>query len=322
MGTRRGQVPAGWNSSTTLPEGSSSRTCEPPGPVTMSLRKRHAGFAEPGDLGGDVGDEEVDAVPAAGPRLGPVGHGPPGRAGRPAEQQPQVAAGDVGEGGRGAGAHLEAEVLGVEADGGVHVVDHVADVHHLVRFRHGSSCAVVRTGLSGRRGRRAETRCGSPARRPSAGRPGSSPRRRRPRARRRGRGCSSGSVSGWPGNSGHTSRTRSHRLITRSKRCWANTPQVLRPLSGQVDAVLVAHHPHGVGVQGLGVAAGAVRLDQPTGADPGQRLGHLGTGAVARAQEQHPRRHRPGRAPLGGRRREPEPGVQGPTGGGAARPGG
>src|SRR5689334_17918583 len=29
---------AGWNSSTRLPDGSTSRTCEPPGPVTMSLR--------------------------------------------------------------------------------------------------------------------------------------------------------------------------------------------------------------------------------------------------------------------------------------------
>ena len=69
--------------------------------------------------------------------------------------------------------------------------------------------------------------------------------------------------------------------------------QVLRALTGQVDAVLVSHHPHGVGVQGLGVAAGAVGLDQPTGAGPGQSLGHLGAGAVARAQEQHPRHHRP-----------------------------
>jgi uncharacterized hydrophobic protein (TIGR00271 family) len=34
-----GQSPAGWNSSTTLPEGSSSKIWRPPGPVTMSLRK-------------------------------------------------------------------------------------------------------------------------------------------------------------------------------------------------------------------------------------------------------------------------------------------
>ena len=68
--------------------------------------------------------------------------------------------------------------------------------------------------------------------------------------------------------------------------------QVLRAVPGQIDAVLVPHHPHGVGVQGLGVAAGAVGLDQSAGAGPGQGLGHLRAGAVAGAQEQHPRRRR------------------------------
>ena len=29
---------AGWNNSTRFPEGSTSRICEPPGPVTISLR--------------------------------------------------------------------------------------------------------------------------------------------------------------------------------------------------------------------------------------------------------------------------------------------
>ena len=57
---RGGQVPAGWNSSTTLPEGSSSKIWRPPGPVTMSLRKLTLGLAEPSYLGGDVGDDEVD----------------------------------------------------------------------------------------------------------------------------------------------------------------------------------------------------------------------------------------------------------------------
>ena len=282
-------MPAGWNSSTTLPEGSSSRICEPPGPVTTSLRKRQPGLAELGDLGVDVVDDEVDAVPAAGARLLPVGHRSSGGARRTAEQQPQVAAGDVGERGGGAGAHLEAEVLRVEVDRRLDVVDHVADVHHLVVFRHGSSCGVVgagsdRFGESGEQEPDAGLQLGG---RLLEGRR-SWPRRRR-RHRRRGRGCSSGSVSGWPGNSGQTSRTRSHRLITRSKRCSANTLEVLRALPGQVDAVLVSHHPHGVGVQRLGVAAGAVRLDPSAGAGPGQRFGHLGAGAVARAQEQHPR---------------------------------
>lgn len=33
-----GQRRAGWNSSTRLPEGSTSKICDPPGPTTMSLR--------------------------------------------------------------------------------------------------------------------------------------------------------------------------------------------------------------------------------------------------------------------------------------------
>ena len=40
------------------------------------------------------------------------------------------------------GAHLKAEVPGVERDRGVDVVDHVADVHHVVEVGHLSSCAV------------------------------------------------------------------------------------------------------------------------------------------------------------------------------------
>ena len=40
---------------------------------------------------------------------------------------------------------------------------------------------------------------------------------------------------------------------------------MLRRVTGQVDAVLVSHHPHRVRVQRLGMAAGAVRLDRPTG---------------------------------------------------------
>src|SRR5258706_15261903 len=53
------------------------------------------GLAEVADFGSDVVDEEVDAVPAAGAWLVAVGHGPSGGAGRSAEQQPEVAAGDV-----------------------------------------------------------------------------------------------------------------------------------------------------------------------------------------------------------------------------------
>ena len=66
--------------------------------------------------------------------------------------------------------------------------------------------------------------------------------------------------------------------------------QVLGRLSGEVEAMLVSHHPHRVGVHGLGMATGAVRLDDPTRPGDRQRLGHLGPRAVAGAQEQHPHR--------------------------------
>ena len=145
-----------------------------------------------------------------GPGLRPVGHGSPGRAGRPAQQQTQAAPGDVGERGGGVDAALEAEVLGVEVDRGLHVVDHVADVHHLVWFGHGSSCLCH--GVAG--AARAASR--NPMRVSSSAAVCWKPRSWlvvAVRVRRRGPGCSSGR-SRVAGNSGQTSRTRSHRLTT------------------------------------------------------------------------------------------------------------
>ena len=125
-------------------------------------------------------------------------------------------------------------------------------------------------------------------------------------------------TAGGPGKSGHTSRTRSHRLITWSNRCSANSLRCLDAPAADVDAPF-AHHAHGIGVQGLGVAAGADRL-RPGAAEALQdRLGHLGPRAVARAQEQHP--HRPLGRPLDRaarrqrcqrRRGQPQAGVQAP----------
>src|SRR5215831_16431078 len=61
------------------------------------VAEQSPGVAETGDLGIDVVDDEVDAVPAARRRLGAIRHWPRRRASRSAEQQPQVAAGDIGE---------------------------------------------------------------------------------------------------------------------------------------------------------------------------------------------------------------------------------
>ena len=51
--------------------------------------------------------------------------------------------------------------------------------------------------------------------------------------------------SGCDGNSGHTSRTRSHSVITKSKRCADELVEVLGSVGADVDAAL-AHHPHRV----------------------------------------------------------------------------
>ena len=67
---RDGRQPAGWKSSIRLPEGSSMRICEPPGPVTTSLRNGTPSAAQPIDLAGEVVEDEVDPVPPAGRRAG------------------------------------------------------------------------------------------------------------------------------------------------------------------------------------------------------------------------------------------------------------
>ena len=63
--------------------------------------------------------------------------------------------------------------------------------------------------------------------------------------------------------------------------------QVFRASPGDVDPAR-PHHAHGAGVQWLGSAAGARRLDRPAGQVLAQRFGHLRAGAVAGAQEQDP----------------------------------
>ena len=75
----------GSNSSTGLPDGSSTRICLPPTPVTISLRKRAPALAQLRDQRLEVGDLELEAVPAAGRGQRAVRHRlPRRRARRPA----------------------------------------------------------------------------------------------------------------------------------------------------------------------------------------------------------------------------------------------
>ena len=79
-------------------------------------------------FGDEVVHDELDPVPAARHRLPAIGHGPTGRARSAAEQEPETFPRDVREGRGLPGEKAEAEVGRVEGDGGVDVVDHVADV--------------------------------------------------------------------------------------------------------------------------------------------------------------------------------------------------
>src|SRR3954467_4715214 len=74
------------------------------------VAERHALGAQPGDLGPEVVDDEMDAVPTARPGLGAVGHRAAGRALRATQQQTQIAALHIGERGRRRRQHGEAEM--------------------------------------------------------------------------------------------------------------------------------------------------------------------------------------------------------------------
>ena len=103
-----------------------------PGPLTMSLRNVSAGGAQPLDLGRDVVDDEVDAVPAARLGLRPSGIGRPAELVGPlssSRRWPRTTSAN-------AGAELvesaKPKWRRVEGDGRLDVVDHVADVDELV----------------------------------------------------------------------------------------------------------------------------------------------------------------------------------------------
>ena len=87
-------------------------------------------------------------------------------------------------------------------------------------------------------------------------------------------------------NAGHTSRTRSHRVITVSNRCGRNSSTCFVRFA-LMSMPYVAQDTDGVRVQRLRMAAGAGRLDRPGGHVLEQRLGDLRSGAVPRAHEQH-----------------------------------
>ena len=254
-----------WNSSMRLPAGSASRTWRPPGPATTSLRND-----SPAPRSRSISASRSSTIrwmrlrPAV---AGVVGGGAGAGAGRPGQQQPQRAADHVGEGGRGAGVHGEAEVGGVEVDGGLHVVDEVADAGVLVGCGHGwtSVTGGRRRGRAagGGRGCRCRPRCaGRRGSRPVAvaGRGGVGDAPVHPPGMARELGAD---LAGLVAQGDHVVEPAAGQRV-----------QVPGALAGDVDAVLVAQHPYGVGVQvGLGAAAGAGHLDPTGGAVAEQGLG-------------------------------------------------
>ena len=120
----------GSKSSTGLPDGSSTRICLPPTPVTMSFRKCAPAARSSSTFAARSGHLEREAIPASRCGDSPIRHGlaaPTWAAAGRTEDEPQVAAGQHGEGRSGVHVLVEAELPAVKLDRGIDVVDDVAD---------------------------------------------------------------------------------------------------------------------------------------------------------------------------------------------------
>ena len=214
MGGGRPVTAAGWNSSTRFPDGSTGEDLRAAGTGHDLVAERHALRGEAGDLAVEVVDDEVDAVPTSRARSLAVGHRPAGRAlrARTAGAAGCRACTSANAGTRDADG--EAEVAGVEVDARGDVVDQVADVHDVGRQPWWvlSSGRVREVGEQQRDA--ALDLVGDVLERGVA-----SPRRVSPAAA--GSAMLQCAAIGAPGNSGQTSRTLSHSVMTRSKRLRA-----------------------------------------------------------------------------------------------------
>src|SRR4051794_32383209 len=118
----------------------------------------------------------MNTIPPAGHGLSPVRKRSACRALRAAQQQPQVASRNVGEGRQCARENTEPQMCGVEGDRGLHVIDDVADADQrhwkspeegaevisfdFAKLSNGRSCSGKCSSTSDVRGRtsRSETR--------------------------------------------------------------------------------------------------------------------------------------------------------------------
>jgi len=99
----------------------------------------HSGSAKSCHLDFDVCNLQLDAIPTAGYRLRPVGHGSPPGVFFTAEQQSQIAPSDRSEGRGRIYIKSEAEIVRVKGDSGVHIINHVTNADRCCRcISHGS----------------------------------------------------------------------------------------------------------------------------------------------------------------------------------------
>src|SRR5262249_77507 len=78
-------------------------------------------------FGGNVRHLQLNAVPAARDGASAVGHGPPARAGRAAQEQPHAVTGDRREGRGSVLLDGESEMSSIELDRGRALLDQVTD---------------------------------------------------------------------------------------------------------------------------------------------------------------------------------------------------
>ena len=223
---------AGWKSSIGLPEGRRAGSACRPGPSMMSLRNVSPAARSRATSASMSSTMRWMRFQPPGPGFAPSGIGRPAELVGSAEQQAQVAARDVGERRRRSSCSTsKPRMLRVEGDRRLDVVDHVADVD---QSRRSCVCSPsLGVGCSMRCEQEADAR--SRARRRCAGTPDSVASS--VVARGAGSGMLQWTARGCAGNSGHTSRTRSHRVITQSKRWPANSSRCFERRSADVDAV-------------------------------------------------------------------------------------
>jgi hypothetical protein len=103
------------------------------------IAELEASSAKSFDFGADVIDDELDSIPTTGTRMCAVRHRSPSRALGSAQEQSQISQKDVGEGRSCTRSKRKTKVGCVKVDGGLYVIDHIADVDSTIWHSHFTS---------------------------------------------------------------------------------------------------------------------------------------------------------------------------------------